>query len=213
MSKLLLFSTILVGSVLAHAETYASSPATVTCATCKTDTDFWVYGAGYIESNHGGAFAAFTSNDRVIVQNLDNVRYMIDVDSVISTVCFIYCFSYDQRGKWKITFQNLNGSPAKVVMTFLHVLRENFEKLHKKEAQAQLERSLSAMDDYLLAAEAYFNSDSYLYFLSQRDGWRALDLHLQLQISPSRTGTVTQNEYPPGEPVPIPDIDFGHIGF
>lgn len=203
MSKLLLHSAILVASVFAHSETYASSPATVTCATCKTDTDFWTYGAGYIESNHGGAFATFTRNDRVIVQNLDNVRYMIDVDSVTSTACFIYCISYDQRGKWEVTFQNLNGSPAKVVETFLHVLRKNFEKLQKRETQAlkeakEKERKPDQTSQYYynkyLQTDAYKQRQSFIQETNNR--WqRMLDWKFILRTKYNDHRTICSPTY------------------
>lgn len=69
-----------------------------------------------------------------------------------------------------------------------------------------------AIDAYLLAAEAYYNSEQYLTFLSFRDGWRTLELYFQTQVHTPNTPIITEEEFPPGEPVPPLDFDIGHIG-
>jgi hypothetical protein len=78
MSKFILLSIILTTTAFSTSKTMASGPNTVSCTTCQSETDFWTYGAGHIEDNYGGAFAAFTSNDRIIVRNSSGTSYMIE---------------------------------------------------------------------------------------------------------------------------------------
>lgn len=140
MLKQILLQTIFVSITFLSAHAMASSgPNTVTCNACTSATDFWTYGAGFIEKTYGGAFAPFTRNDRIIVRNGRGTSYMVDVDSVTSQVCLIWCFSYDQRGLWDVKFQNLQKGSAKSVRTFIQVLREKFKKLEAKNQQVHLD--------------------------------------------------------------------------
>jgi hypothetical protein len=168
-------SLVLVISVFFHAEAYSSSPPTVDCATCRTAFDFWVYGAGYIEKNHGGAFAAISKNDRIIVRNYRNERYIVVVAPVINTFCFIYCFSYDERGKWKVTYQKFGGGPAGSAETFLHVLRSDFNRLQVRENSRQTSFSLSReVEDSLHGSEAYASSMGPVFQSDNKYRWEML---------------------------------------
>lgn len=166
MSKFILLSIILTTTAFSTSKTMASGPNTVSCTTCQSETDFWTYGAGHIEDNYGGAFAAFTSNDRIIVRNSSGASYMIDVDPVTATACFIWCFSCDQRGKWQVSFQNLNGGSAKSVETFLHVLRTNYQRLKTRESQAGW--NWSQIDNTLNKAEGFYNSGNWSEIAQRR---------------------------------------------
>lgn len=133
MRKSIVTALLMMSTTLSFSANAANNPPIIFCEACNTASDFFTYGAGYIFENHGGALAPLGNSDRVQVINRDTrVRYIIDVDNVDAALCFIYCFSYPPRGRWKIHYQRYGSSKKSSVETFVHVLRENYQRIRER---------------------------------------------------------------------------------